>query len=92
MFSLTNITIQTEIYPIEIENLIEDKMALVFAKLIILFSSCVTVGGSVVSLLYHKCSQNRSCCGRPEARSEMRACADSLSNKQKQSSRFPHFY
>ena len=83
MFSLTGVIIRTEIYPIEIEMLVEDTMALVFAKLIILFSSCVSVGGIVVSLLHHNCSRNRSCCGRPEARSEMRACAQSLSIKQK---------
>ena len=83
MFSLTGVIIRTEIYPIEIEMLVEDTIALVFAKLIILFSSCVSVGGIVVSLLHHNCSRNRSCCGRPEARSEMRACAQSLSIKQK---------
>ena len=41
MINLSNITIRTEIYPIEIEKIIEDKMALVFAKLSILISSCV---------------------------------------------------
>ena len=83
MFSLTGVIIRTEIYPTEIEMLVEDTMALVFAKLIILISSCVSVGGIVVSLLHHNCSRNRSCCGRPETRSEMRACAQSRSIKQK---------
>ena len=83
MFSLTSVIIRTEIYPIEYEKLVEDNMALFLAKLIILFSSCVSVCGIVVSILHHNCSRNRSCCGRPEARSEMRACAQSLTNKQK---------
>ena len=73
MFSLSNITRRTEIYPIEREELIEDNMVIVFAKLIIWFSSCVPVGGIVVSLFHHNCSRNWSCSGRPEARSEMRA-------------------
>ena len=37
MFSLTDVIIQTEIYRIEIGMLVEDNMALVFAKLIICF-------------------------------------------------------
>ena len=90
MFSLSNIIIQTEFLSIEIEKLIKDNMALVFTKLIILFSSCVSVGGNVVSLLHHNCSRNWSCCGRPEARSEMRACAQSLTNKQNKARDF-HF-
>ena len=45
MFSLTSVIIRTDFYPIEIEKLVEDNMALVFAKLIILFSSFVLVGG-----------------------------------------------
>ena len=92
MFSLTSVIIRTEIYPIEYEKLTEDDMALFLAKLIILFSSCVSVGGIVVSLLHHNCSRNRSCCARPEARSERRACAQSLSIKQKQSSKSLHFF
>ena len=39
MISLSNIIIQTEIYPIETETLIEDHMALVFAKLIFCFQN-----------------------------------------------------
>ena len=73
MFSQGNIIIRTEIYPLDIEKLTEDNMALVFAKLIILFSRCVSVGGIVVSQLHYNCMRNCSCCGRPEARSEMRA-------------------
>ena len=73
MFCLSNIITRTEIYPSEIEKQIEDNMALVCGKLIIFFSSCVTVGGIVVSLLHYNCSRTRSCCGRPEARSEMRS-------------------
>ena len=83
MFIISNIILQTEINSIEIEKLIKNNMALVFAKLIILFSSCVPVGGIVVSLLHHNCRRNYSCCGRPEARIKMRACAQALSNKQK---------
>ena len=45
----------------EAEKLIEDNMELVFSKLIILFASCVSVQGIVVSLLHHNCSRNRSC-------------------------------
>ena len=71
MLCLSNIITQTEIYPSEIEKLIEDNMVLVFAKLIIFFSDCVSVGGIVVPLLHHNCRRNRTCCGRPEARSEM---------------------
>ena len=71
MFSLSNKIRRTEIYPIETEKLIEDNMALVLAKLINLFPSCVSVGGIVVSLLHHNCSQNRSSCGRTEARNEI---------------------
>ena len=37
MFSLSNTTMQTDFHSIEIEKLIKDNMALVFAKLIILF-------------------------------------------------------
>ena len=37
MFSLSNLIIRTEIYPNKIEKLTEDNMAIVFAKLIILF-------------------------------------------------------
>ena len=91
MISLSNIIIQTEIYPNEIVKLIEDNMASVFAKLIIFFSRCVSMGGSVVSRLHHSCRRNRSCCGRVEARSEMRACAESLTNKKKESSSFLSF-
>ena len=40
MFSLSNLIIRTEIYPNEIVKLIKDNMALVFAKLINLLSSC----------------------------------------------------
>ena len=83
MFSLSNIIIQTEIYPIEREKLIEDNMVIVFAKLIIWFSSCVPVGGIVVSLFHQNCDRNWSCSGRPEARSEKKAFPHSLSNKQK---------
>ena len=57
MFSLSNIIIQTEIYAIENEKLIEVKMALIFRKLIILISSCLSLGGIVVSLLENNCSQ-----------------------------------
>ena len=88
MFRSSNIIIRTEFYPIEIEKLIEDNMALVFANFISLFSSCVSVDGIVISLLHHNCSRNLSCCGRPEARSDMRACACSLSNKQKKARDF----
>ena len=87
MFTLGNKIKRSEIYPIEIEKQIEDNMALVFAKLIILYSSCVSVGRIVVSLLHNNCSRKRSCCGRPEARNEMRACPHSLSNKPKNKSR-----
>ena len=37
MLCLSNIITRTEIYPSEIEKLIEDNMALVFAKLIFFF-------------------------------------------------------
>ena len=73
IFSLSNIIIRSEKYPIEIEKLIEANMALVFAKLISFFSSCVSVDGIVISLMHQNCSRNRSCCDRREARSEMRA-------------------
>ena len=92
MFSLTSVIIRTEIYPIEIEKQIENIMLLLLANLIILFSNCMSVDGIVVSLLHRNCSQNLSCCGRPEARSEMRARPHSLSNKPKQRSRIQHFY
>ena len=39
MFCLSNIITRTEIYPSEIEKLIEDNMALVCGKLIIFFSN-----------------------------------------------------
>ena len=92
MFSLSNIITRTEICSNEIGKLIEDNMALVLAKLIILFSSCVSMGGIVVSLLQASFSRIFSCCGRPEARSEMGACASSLSTEQKKTSKFSHFY
>ena len=44
MFSLSNIIIRSEKYPIEIEKLIEANMALVFAKLISFFFK-LRVGG-----------------------------------------------
>ena len=51
MFSISNIILGTEIYSIEIEKLIKDNMALVFAKLIILFSfACLWV-----ELWFHYC-------------------------------------
>ena len=73
MFSLSNIIIRTEIYPNKIEMLSEDSMAFFFRKTDLLFSKCMSVDGIVVSLLHHNCSRNQSCCGRPEARSEMRS-------------------
>ena len=87
MFSLSNIITRNEFYSNESEKLKEDNMALVFAKLINLISSCVSVRGIVVSLLHHNCSRNRSCCARPEARNEMRAFPQSLSNKPKNKGR-----
>ena len=88
MFRLSHIIIRSKNYPIEIEKLIEDNMSLLLANLIILFSNWVSVDGIVVSLLHHNCSQNLSCCGRLEARSEMRACARSLSTEQKKPRNF----
>ena len=55
MFNLTSVIIRTEIFPIEYEKLVEDDMALFLAKLIILFSSFVSVGGG--EFWFHFASQ-----------------------------------
>ena len=71
MFSLSNIIIRTEICPIENETLIEVKMALIFAKMIILFQ----VACRLVELRFHYWITIAQCA--------QCACAQSKSNKQK---------
>ena len=51
MFSLSTIIIRTEIYPNKTENLIEDNMALVYAKLFF----CFRVACRWVELWFHYC-------------------------------------